>query len=161
MSREGESRPLSHEHRRAPSEPKDPPWNTHLPPSPKEATHPFDQVPHLASFSKPQMPLQDAAKLPPGPKVKWCWIAQDAEPRNLEELRGQRVSETSKSNLPFLLWLSPTHLVALSQWPVELCPLSQSKCQALYPGQEAGVRLPARSGWRVAPSTLFSPLLSS
>lgn len=76
VSREGESPFLSHEHKHAPSEPKNRPWNTHLSPSPKEATlPPFDQVPHLASFSKPQMPLQDAAKLPSGPKVKRCWIA--------------------------------------------------------------------------------------
>lgn len=32
--------------------------------------------------------------------------------------------------------------MALSEWPVELCPLGQSKCQALYPRQEAGVRFP-------------------
>lgn len=105
VSRERESPPLRREHKHASSEPKNPPWNTHLPPSPKEATLPFDQVPHLSSFSKPQMPLQDTAKLPSGPKVKWCWIAQDAEPWDLEELRGQRVSEPSKSNLPFLRWL--------------------------------------------------------
>lgn len=80
------------------------PSETHLPPTPKEATLSFDQVPHLAS-SKPQMPIQDAAKLSTGPKVEWCWIAQDAEPRDLEELGGQRVRETSGPNLPFLLWL--------------------------------------------------------
>lgn len=48
--------------------------------------------------------------------------------------------------------------MALSEWPVELSPLSKSKCQALNPGQEAGIRFPAWTGWRVTPSTLFSPL---
>lgn len=137
------------------------PQNTHLPPTPREATLPFDQVPHLASFSKPQMPFKGAPKLPTGPEVKWCWIAQDAEPRDLEELRGQRVRETSGSHLPFHLWLKLTHLVALSEWPVELRPFSQSKCKALHPGQEAGVRFPAWPGWKVTPSTPLSRLPAS
>lgn len=82
------------------------------------------------------MPLQDAAKLSTGPKVEWCWVAQDAEPWDLEEL------------------------VALSEWPVELCPLSQSKGQALYPRQEARVRFPAWPAGE-SPQALFSPLPSS
>lgn len=78
-----------------------------------------------------------------GPKVQWCWIAQDAEPRDLEELRGQRIREMSGANLPFRLWLQPTHLGASSEWSVELCPLSLSKCQALHPREEGGARFPA------------------
>lgn len=42
-----------------------------------------------------------------------------------------------------LLRLYPTHLMALSDWSVELCPLSQSKCQALHPKEEDGVRVSA------------------
>lgn len=57
-------------HERAPLKQNDPREKTHVPPSPREATLPFDPVSHLASFSKPQVPLQGAAKLPAGPKVE-------------------------------------------------------------------------------------------
>lgn len=63
----------------------------------------------LDSFSKSQMPLQDSVELPTGCKVEGCWITQDTKTWNLEEL------------------------TALSDWPVELRPLSQSKLQALHP----------------------------
>lgn len=39
--------------------------------------------------------------------------------------------------------------MALSEWPVELGPLSQSKCQALHPREEASVRVPASPGLAV------------
>lgn len=66
---------------------------------------PFDQAPHLATFSEPQMFLQGAPKLPAGPKVKWGRVAQDAEPWDLEELNGQSDGETSLFDLPcFLLF---------------------------------------------------------
>lgn len=90
------------------------------------------------------MPLQDAVELPTGCKVEGRWIAQDTQTWNLEELRGKTV-RNGLSDHSYLLRLQPTHLLALSDWPVELRPLSQSKRQALHPRGEAGVRVASAS----------------
>lgn len=103
MGRKGWSPLVKHKHECAHLEHSDP-SETRLPPTHREALFPFDPVPHLAS-SKPQVPLKVTAKLPTGPKVERCRVAQDAEPWNLQELKGQRVRETSRSNCPFLPWL--------------------------------------------------------
>lgn len=64
---------------------------THWPPKPRGSTFLLHQNPHLDSFSKPQMPLQDSVELPTGCKVEGCWITQDTKTWNLEELRGKTV----------------------------------------------------------------------
>lgn len=86
------------------------------------------------------MPLQDAVELPTGCKVEGRWITQDTQAWNLEELRGKTVRKGLSDHSCFLR-LHPTHLTALSDWSVELCPLSQSKWQALHPKEEARVRV--------------------
>lgn len=51
--------------------------------------------------------------------------------------------------VPTHLVAVPTHLVALPERPVELSPLSQSKRQALHPGEDTGVRFRASPGLAV------------
>lgn len=68
----------------------------------------LNQNPHLGSFFKPQMPLQDAVELSTSCKVEGRWIAQDTQAWNLEELRSKTVR--NRVITPAFLGYSPPTL---------------------------------------------------